>query len=163
MRPADLAALLAGCYAEKRALRERHEQAARLVRDYDVNNAYQQILAREDAHLTWLAEALAEMGSPVPERSRPLPPLSPGEAAESAAAIFEADARQIEAFLARWLEPASAVTHARHRQMLNVVLNEMLEQQRFFEQAASGRTDLLGRRTGGPSLRGDVLAARWVE
>lgn len=160
MTPAELTRLLAGCYAEKRALRERHEEAARLVRDYDANNTYQQILAREDAHLTWLAEALEAMGSPLPERSEPAVPAPAGG---SAAALFEADARHIAAFLDRWREPVGAVTHARHRQMLNVVLGEMAEQKRFFEQAAAGRADLLGRRTGGPRLGGEVLATRWVE
>lgn len=163
MTPAELTRLLAVWYAEKRALRERHEEAARLVRDYDANNTYQQVLAREEAHLTWLAEALAAMGSPLPEPSEPLSPVPDGGSARSAAAIFEADARHIEAFVDRWRKPVSAVTHARHRQMLNVVLGEMVEQQRFFEQAAAGRADLLGRRTGGPRLGGDVLATRWVE
>ena len=40
------------------------------------------------------------------------------------------------------------VTNARHRKMLKVILGETLEQQRFFEQAAAGADDLLGRRAG---------------
>ena len=54
--------------------------------------------------------------------------------------------------------------NARHAKMLRVVLGEVLEAKRFFEQAIAGRTDLLGRRgeTLGPS-HGEVLASRWIE
>jgi hypothetical protein len=47
--------------------------------------------------------------------------------------------------------------------MLDVILGEMREHQRFFEQATAGRTDLLGRRTSGSQPVGGVLATRWVE
>ena len=54
--------------------------------------------------------------------------------------------------------------HARHRAMLRVVLGETREQQRFFEQALAGRTDLLGRRgSAAAPAKGDVLPARWIE
>ena len=56
-----------------------------------------------------------------------------------------------------------AVTHARHRTMLNVMLGESLEHQRLFEQAAAGFEDLLGRRTGGAARVGGVLPTRWQE
>ena len=36
------------------------------------------------------------------------------------------------------------VTHARHKGMLKVILGEMLEHKRLFEQAAAGRQDLIG-------------------
>ena len=53
---------------------------------------------------------------------------------------------------------------ARHAKMLRVILGEVLEAKRFFEQALAGRTDLLGRRadTLEPS-HGEVLPARWIE
>jgi hypothetical protein len=47
--------------------------------------------------------------------------------------------------------------------MLNVVLGESMEHRRFFEQAASGLEDLLGRRTGGVHRQGSVLPTRWME
>jgi hypothetical protein len=56
------------------------------------------------------------------------------------------------------------MTNARHARMLRVILGEVLEQKRFFEQALAGRTDLLGRRADvlGPS-HGNVLPSRWIE
>jgi hypothetical protein len=56
-----------------------------------------------------------------------------------------------------------AVSHARHRNMLNVILGESMEHKRFFEQAAAGLEDLLGRRTGGVERVGAVLPTRWLE
>jgi hypothetical protein len=48
--------------------------------------------------------------------------------------------------------------------MLRLVLGEVLEAKRFFDQALAGRTDLLGRRGAqlGPS-HGVVLPTRWIE
>ena len=48
--------------------------------------------------------------------------------------------------------------------MLRVILGEVLEQKRFFEQALAGRVDLLGQRGGAPRpARGEVLPTRWIE
>ncbi len=47
--------------------------------------------------------------------------------------------------------------------MIELMLGEMLEQARLFHQAAAGRVDLLGRRTGGDRTPGVVLPTRWVE
>ena len=47
--------------------------------------------------------------------------------------------------------------------MLELMLGETQEQARLFHQAAGGRLDLLGRRTGGDRLAGSVLPTRWVE
>jgi len=162
VKPADLDRLLREFHAEKRTMRERHEAAARIVRDFNLNNTYQYVIAREEAHLTWLGDAMAGRGvtAPAPEA---IQPLAQPEAGGVPAAIFEADAGDAGAFVDRWRDRVSEVTHARHRVMLNVILGETLEHRRFFEQAAAGRPDLLGRRTGGPPLGGDVLAVRWVE
>jgi hypothetical protein len=48
--------------------------------------------------------------------------------------------------------------------MLRVILGETLEQKRFFDQAAAGNLDLLGRRPDavGPRV-GEVLPNRWLE
>jgi hypothetical protein len=56
------------------------------------------------------------------------------------------------------------MSNARHAKMLRVVLGEVLEQKRFFEQAAAGRVDLLGRRQLNlEPARGEVLPGRWIE
>jgi hypothetical protein len=56
------------------------------------------------------------------------------------------------------------MANVRHAKMLGVILGEVLEQKRTFEQALAGRTDLLGRR--GEQLapsHGAVLPSRWIE
>ena len=55
----------------------------------------------------------------------------------------------------------STTTSARSQTFL--IALETREQQRFFEQALAGRTDLLGRRSSvaGPA-HGEVLPARWI-
>ena len=43
-----------------------HEAAARYVSDYDVNNAYQYVIAREETHVSWLQHALLDLGAAIP-------------------------------------------------------------------------------------------------
>ena len=59
-------------------------------------------------------------------------------------ALFENDAREAQAFVERWRPRVEAVGNARHKGMLNVILGETIEQQRFFEQALAGRTGSAG-------------------
>jgi hypothetical protein len=47
--------------------------------------------------------------------------------------------------------------------MLNVILGESMEHKRFFDQAAAGFEDLLGRRTPNAERVGGVLPTRWLE
>ena len=77
--------------------------------------------------------------------------------------ILEDDARRLASFVERWRDRVAAMTHARHRIMLDVILGESREHQRFFEQAAAGIEDVLGRRTGGVPRQGAVLPTRWME
>ena len=96
----------------------------------------------------------------------PVPPVSrTGKTvdAKSFQNILEDDAKQLFAFVERWRGRVAAVTHARHRTMLNVILGESLEHLRLFEQAASGLEDVIGRRTAGAARVGEVLPARWQE
>ena len=78
--------------------------------------------------------------------------------------VVEDDAKRAQAFVDKWTPRAQAMTNARHRRLLQVTLGETLEQKRLFEQALSGRTDLLGRRGEevGPVV-GEVLPTRWIE
>ena len=139
----------------------RHQAGARLITQYDANNTYQYIINREETHLSWLAPAIVALGGTVDEAG-PEPNRSSGR--DAALVVMEEDARESLAFVERWRPCLEAMANARHKKMLGVILGEVLEQQRFFEQALEGRTDLLGRR--GQHLEpahGEVLPSRWIE
>jgi hypothetical protein len=165
----DLPALLTEFAAGRGALVERHEASARIVSNYDFNNTYQYVINREETHLSWLQNALAEYTLALPAAgAAALPaPTAPkvGRKVEASAfrGVLEEDARFLGAFVETWRPRVDAVTHARHRNMLNVILGESMEHKRFFEQAAAGFEDLLGRRTEGAERVGGVLPTRWLE
>lgn len=168
MKQTELQHLLTEFAADRLALLQRHEAGARVVSHYDFNNTYQYVISREETHVTWLQTALVEFGVPLPPPSRALPvPVAPkpGRKAEAGAfrGILDDDARQLGAFVDRWRARVGAMTHARHRIMIDVILGESLEHKRLFEQAAAGFEDLLGRRTGGVPRQGAVLPTRWLE
>ena len=141
MTPTDLLARLREFHRDKLALLVGHESAARQVGQYDFNNTYQNIIGREEVHLSWLEAAIRDLGGSVGAETPARPPRSDTGPSE----LFEEDARQAQAFVDGWRDRVEQVTNARHRQMLRLVLGEMLEHTRFFEQAAAGRLDLLGR------------------
>jgi hypothetical protein len=149
--------LLRGIYLDKTSLKRRHELAARVVRQYDRNNTYQYIIAREEVHLAWLRDALHAEGVEVPP-SAGADPSIPSAETEAIGADVEAQS----AFIERWTAPVRSVTHARHRLMLDLMIGESREQWRFLVHAAGGRTDLLGRRTTTSPAAGNVLGERWV-
>jgi bacterioferritin (cytochrome b1) len=156
----DLLPLLQEFYRDKLSAVLQHTADARVVSDYDANNAYQYIINREETELSWVAQAIVELGGEVPT-----PAAGQGErAAADMHAVVEQDVREAQAFVDRWRPRVDAMSNARHRKMLTVILGEALEQKRFFEQALAGRHDLLGRRTEdvGP-LVGKVLPTRWIE
>ncbi len=160
----DVLALLQEFYRDTLTSLLRHQRAAQIVTQYDANNTYQYILNRQEAHLSWLATAIVDFGGTVPEVADPERQMS-GKGDAAARAAFEEDARDAQAFVDRWRPRVDAMTNARHAKMLRVVLGEVLEQKRFFEQALEGRRDLLGRRAEqivGPAI-GEVLPTRWVE
>ena len=167
----ELADFLRGFYREKLEMWQRHAASARVVSNYDFNNTYQYIIAREDVHLNWLRDALADMGAAVEDVSSAaardgLPSREdgrdrPGGDAERAAISGDRDGAG--AFVEKWTPRLDAVSNARHRTMLGVIIGETLEHKRFFDQALAGRSDLLGRRADGAGTGGGVLATRWVE
>ena len=169
MKQSELQQILTGFAAERVALLQRHEAGARAVGHYDFNNTYQYVINREETHLTWLQDALAEYGAALPGPSSRLDVPAAGKTGKKAAdaktdsPILEDDARGLGSFVDRWRPRMDTVTHARHRIMLNVILGESLEHKRLFEQAASGLEDVLGRRTGGVARQGEVLPVRWME
>jgi hypothetical protein len=161
-RVTDLVDLLQEFYREKLAMLLRHQAGARLVPQYDANNTYQYIVNREETHLSWLAPAITSLGGTVPENGEE--PRRDVARTTGWRAIPAEDARDAQAFVDRWHARVEAMSNARHRGMLRVILGETLEQKRFFEQAAAGEEDLLGRRTDpvGPRV-GHVLPTRWIE
>ena len=168
MKYDELRATLTEFAADRIALLQRHEAGARVVSHYDFNNTYQYVINREETQVAWLRDALAEVGGTLPGASSTLAvPATPKPSKKPDATTFrgilEDDAQHLKRFVERWRDRVLAVTHARHRQMLGVILGESLEHQRLFEQAAAGFEDLLGRRTGGVARVGGVLPTRWVE
>ena len=168
MHQDELTQLLTAFAAGRLALLQRHEASARVVAHYDFNNTYQYVISREETHVSWLQNALAEFGTPLPapEAAHPAPTSPKGSKKADASAyrgLLEEDGRQLGGFVERWRSRVDALTHARHRLMLNVILGESREHQRLFEQAAAGFEDVLGRRTGGVPRLGEVLPTRWME
>ena len=160
----DLLPLLQEFYREKLAALLRHQAAARHVSQYDANTTYQYIINRDDTELSWIARAIVDLGGEVPAEPAEPERKPTGRGPKAANSLFEEDARDAGAFVERWKPRVESMVNARHRGMLRVVLGEVLEQKRFFEQALAGRDDLLGRRTDdvGPRV-GEVLPTRWIE
>jgi Mn-containing catalase len=150
--------LLQDFHRDKLAMLLRHGSTAQAVSDYDFNNTYQYVIAREEMHVRWLSDAIGDLGGQTPDIQ---PPPDPGKVAQSAAITKDRD--DAHAFVEKWRPRIETMTHARHRTMLNVVIGETLEHKRFFEQALAGRSDLLGRRADGAGTGGGVLPTRWIE
>jgi hypothetical protein len=155
-----LADLIRDFYLARVSLLMRHEDVAVVIPDYDINNAYQYIIAREQTHLSWLLHALIDLGAAMPaDPPRAAVPAVKGDAWKGLAAE---DARANAAFVAARRPRVEAVTHARHKGMLAVILGEMLEHKRLFDQAAAGRRDLIGTSLAINDHSGAVMGARFV-
>ena len=157
----QLADLIRDFLLERTSLLMRHEDVAQQVPDYDINNAYQYIVAREETHLSWLQHALLDLGAALPaDPSRQtVAVVGKGDAWKSLAAD---DARANAQFVEKWRPTVEAVSHARHQGMLKVVLGEMLEHKRLFDQAAAGNRDLIGKSLAINDHTGVVMGARWT-
>ena len=160
MSAPTLADLIRDFYLERVALLMRHEDVAVGITDYDINNAYQYIVAREETHGSWLLHALLDLGAEAPAD----PPRGPKPAAKGDEwkRLADEDARANAQFVEKWRPRVAAITNARHQGMLNVILGEMLEHRRLFAQAAQGRRDLIGTSLEINDHRGDVMPARFV-
>jgi hypothetical protein len=162
VKATELRDFLRQFHKHKLTLLNRHVASARHVSDYDFNNTYQYVIAREEMHVTWIADAILDMGGQLEDVAEPA--ISPsGKAAEAQRAVMAQDRDEAQAFVDKWRPLVASLTHARHRTMLNVIVGETLEHKRFFEQALAGRTDLLGRRADGAGTGGGVLPTRWIE
>ena len=155
-----LADLIRDFYLERVALLMRHEDVAVTITDYDINNAYQYIIAREETHLSWLQHALLDLGAPMPQDPARGAALSvKGDGWKALAAD---DAKANTQFVEKWRDRIESVSNARHKGMLKVILGEMLEHKRLFDQAAAGNRDLIGKSLDINDHSGDVMTSRWT-
>lgn len=165
MTTADLLPVLREFHRDKLTLRQRHAAVAKQVSNYDFNNTYQYVIAREDVHLQWLEAAIAELaGTPETVNEPVLAP--PAGRKDASLPLIAEDAREAATFVSRWRPRTADVANARHQGMMKVILGETLEQKRFFDQMIAGREDLLGRRANGPGSIGTghgVMPVRWIE
>lgn len=157
MKTSEQLALLQEFYRDRLALLNRHVEGAKVVSDYEFNNTYQYVIERESGHVTWARAAVVDLGGDVPTNIPAIPVPSGKQAA-----VLEDDVRQAQAFYDRWKDRIKTVTNARHRGMLQIVVNEVLEHKRFFQQATAGNEDLLGTRLPGASTGDGVLPTRWL-
>jgi hypothetical protein len=154
--------LLQELYRERLALFDRHVKGAQAVADYEFNNAYQYVVGREEHHLQWLRKAIEDLGGTYDTSITALP-VPAGKGKKREGAVIEDDARLQQVFIDKWASRVEAMTNARHRTMLTLMLGEMKEHKRFFDHALQGRDDLLGRRMEGASTGDGVMSVRWVE
>jgi hypothetical protein len=162
VKSAEMLELLREFYRDKLALRQRHAAAARHIKDYEINNAYQYIIAREDMQIRWLHDAIVDLGGEPDDAGEPdVKPHGKGTAAQNG--LLSDDVNMARTMLDKWRLRSDTLPNARHRSMLRVILGETVEHQRMFEQALGGRTDVLGRRADGAGTEGAVLPTRWVE
>ena len=155
--PAELLAFLNDFHRDMLELFKARQAHAQSVAAYDANNAYQQIIGRQEVHLRWVSDAIAALGGTAADSPDH---VSGTKARETAKSIIDADAVNQAAFIEHWTPRVATVTNARHRKLLEVTLGEMKEHLRVLHQASESRDDLLGRHADGKVLRGSVMAAR---
>ena len=163
----DLLGTLRELHRDKLTLRERHVAVARHVDHYDFNNTYQYAINREDVHLSWLETAIAELAG-TPDQVPPIDLPSPGPKAKAGkpgpyTGLVQEDARGAEALVAKWRPRVAGISNVRHAKMIEVILGETLEHQRFFAQIAQGNEQVLGTRMPGAGTGNGVMGVRWVE
>jgi hypothetical protein len=159
--PQELSQVVREFLAERTSLLMRHEDVATHMRDYDINNAYQYIIAREQTHVLWLQHAMLDLNAPIP--ADPSRDTVTGGKGDAWKALASEDAQKNAAFVEKWRPRVELVTNKRHKGMLNVILGEMLEHKRLFDQAAAGRRDLIGTSLAINDHPGDVLGTRWMD
>ena len=98
----DLLPLLQEFYRDKLSAVLRHTAVARSVSQYDANNTYQYIINREETELSWVGQAIADLGGDVPVAG-PEPDLGAADTgADASQAIIAEDARDAQTFVDRW-------------------------------------------------------------
>ena len=161
MKPAEQLELLREFYRDKALMRARHVAGARFVRTLDFNNTYQYVINRDETQLQWLRDAIADLGGTPDDVPEPAIDTQ-GRPEDVEPRLVGEDRDAANAFVERWRDRVEKVTHARNRVMLRVILGEVLEHRRFFDQMRAGRLDVLGRSADGARTKGAVMPTRWV-
>lgn len=162
MKNSEQLSFLLDFYRDRLALLNRHVEGAKFVSDYEFNNTYQYIIEREWAHVTWVRQAIEDVAGTAPSDNIPVLAVPGGSGEQRQAAIMSDDVAQMDAFHKRWKDRIATLPNARNRTMLSVILGEVLEHKRFFEQARAGNDKLLGTRMPGASTGDGVLPTRWI-
>ena len=159
--------LLIELHKDKLTARQRHVAVAKLVSDYEFNNAYQYVINREDTHLQWLEAGIQALGgtpTAVPEATvTAATGTNKKKPNEKFLPLVSEDSKSADAFVAKWRPKSAAIQSDRHRKLAGVILGETLEQKRFFDHMLAGQDDLLGRRMKGASTGDGVMPVRWIE
>ena len=108
-----------------------------------------------------VAAHLLDLGAPSADPAKPSV-AAPGKG-DGWRALAAEDASANQQFVDTWRPRVEAITNARHKGMLKVVLGEMLEHKRLFDQAAAGRDDLIGTHLSINPRAGVVANTRWME
>jgi hypothetical protein len=160
--PTELQQFLTRFAADRLAIYERHVAGATVVGHYDFNNTYQYVINREETHVSWLQHALLDLGEAIPADPAGAP-IAAAKGADGWRSLAGEDSRSNQDFVDMWKPRVEAVTHARHKGMLKVILGEMLEHTRIFDHAAAGRDDLIGTHLAINQRTGVVADTRWME
>ena len=160
---ADDLALLRELHRDKMTNYLRHIAVARLVSDYEFNNAYQFVINREDTHLKWLESAIDEFGGTPETVTEPTVTAAAGKKNDKFLPLVAVDAEQAGELVTKWKPRAAQIRSERHRKLVNVIVGETSEQKRFFDHVGAGQDNLLGRRMAGASTGDGVMPVRWVE
>jgi Mn-containing catalase len=158
--------LLAEFHKDKLSARQRHVAVARLVSDYEFNNAYQYVINREDTHLQWLEAAIARLGGTPATVAEPTVTAATSDKKNPNGKflpLVSEDSKAAGDLVAKWRPKSAGIVSDRDRKLAGVILGETLEQKRFFDQMLGGQDDLLGRRMKGASTGDGVMPVRWVE
>ena len=155
--------LLKELHHDKLSRYVRHLAVARLVSDYEFNNAYQYVINREDTHLRWLESSIVEFGGTPETMTEPTVTAASGKGNDKFLPLVREDADAQQQLVDKWKPRAGEIKSDRHRKMVTLMLGESLEQKRFFQHMLDGRDDLLGRRMAGASTGDGVMAVRWIE
>jgi hypothetical protein len=123
VKASDELVLLREFHRQKLAQLLRHVAAARHISDYNFNNTYQYVIAREEMHETWLRDAILSIGGQPDEVPEPEVTLhDKGTAGQHA--ILAADRDQAQALVDAWRPRIAGMANARNRTLLNVIIGD---------------------------------------